>query len=79
MNPTTPYQAKFSLAYCVAVALLEGDVGLEQFTPERFDPMASHPAIAAFLSRIRVTVVDELTRKYPAAWPTRVVLSLRDG
>ncbi len=29
--PRTPYQAKFSIAYCVAAALAEGRVGLEQF------------------------------------------------
>src|SRR5688572_31481265 len=35
-RPRTPYQAKFSLAYCVAVALLEGRAGLEQFSGDRF-------------------------------------------
>ena len=35
-RPRTPYQAKFSMAYCVAVALLEGRAGLEQFAGERF-------------------------------------------
>ena len=80
MNPTSPYQAKFSLAYCVAVALLEGEVGLAQFTPDRFGPDGVRvPSIAALLAQTRVTVVDALTRKYPAAWPTRVTLALRDG
>ncbi len=36
-NPRTPYRAKFSLAYCVAAALVEGRVGLAQFSPDRFD------------------------------------------
>jgi 2-methylcitrate dehydratase PrpD len=80
MNPRSPYQAKFSLAYCVAVALLEGQVGLPQFAPDRFGPDGVRsPAIASLLSRTRVTVDDALTRKYPAAWPARLTLRLRDG
>ncbi|MGH9578939.1 MAG: MmgE/PrpD family protein, partial [Terriglobales bacterium] len=37
-NPRSPYGAKFSIAYCVAAALIDGRVGLEQFTPDRFGP-----------------------------------------
>src|SRR5687768_310047 len=35
-RPRTPYQAKFSMSYCVAVALVEGRAGLEQFAADRF-------------------------------------------
>jgi 2-methylcitrate dehydratase PrpD len=80
VNPRTPYQAKFSLAYCVAAALLERRVGLEQFAADRFgEPGVRHAPIAALLARTRVTVDDALTAKYPAAWPNRVTLVLRDG
>ena len=80
MNPRTPYQAKFSLAYCVAAALLEGALGLDQFAAERFaaDGMRDR-AIAELLRRIRVTVAEDLTAKYPTAWPARLTLTLRDG
>jgi 2-methylcitrate dehydratase PrpD len=79
-NPRTPYQAKFSIAYCVGAALLEGWVGLAQFTPERFDAAGVRdPAIAALLSRTHVTVAPELTALYPAAWPARLTLRLADG
>ena len=30
-NPSTPYSAKFSVPYCVAVALVKGGAGLEEF------------------------------------------------
>jgi 2-methylcitrate dehydratase PrpD len=80
MNPTTPYQAKFSLAYCVAAGLLEGWVGLEQFTPERF---AGHGVadkkIATLLRRVRVTVAPDVTAKYPAEWGTRLTFTLNDS
>lgn len=31
-NPSTPYSAKFSVPYCVGVALVKGGAGLEEFT-----------------------------------------------
>ena len=79
-NPRTPYQAKFSIAYCVASALFEGRVGLDQFRADRFGPGGvCHPAIAALLARTTVTVADDLTAKYPAAWPARVKVTLENG
>ena len=79
-NPSTPYRAKFSLAYCTAVALLEGQVGLEQFSAHRFaDDGVLEPAVAALLPRVRVSVRDDLTHAYPARWPTNVIVTLRDG
>ena len=80
LRPRTPYQAKFSMAYCVAVALLEGRAGLEQFGADRFrqDGVAL-PALAALLERTSVRVAEDLTAKYPAAWPARLTITLRDG
>jgi 2-methylcitrate dehydratase PrpD len=74
-RPATPYQAKFSIAYCVAVALLDGCCGLEQFAPERI----GGAAIARLLERTRVSVAEDLTARYPAAWPCRLAIRLRDG
>jgi 2-methylcitrate dehydratase PrpD len=80
MNPRTPYQAKFSLAYCVAAALLEGTLGLEQFAEERFGPDGVREAATAdLLGRVKVTVADDLTAKYPSAWPVRLAISLESG
>jgi 2-methylcitrate dehydratase PrpD len=80
MNPRTPYQAKFSLAYCAAAALLEGRLGLEQFAAERFGPDGVRDrAISALLRRIDVVVADDLTSRYPTAWPVRLTLTPKDG
>ena len=80
MDPRTPYQAKFSIAYCVAVGLLEGIVGLAQFGPERFGPDGvADPALAGLLRRTTVVVAPDLTARYPARWPARVALTLADG
>ncbi|MCC6318913.1 MAG: MmgE/PrpD family protein [Gemmatimonadaceae bacterium] len=79
-RPTSAYQAKFSLAYCVAAALLEGRVGLVQFSDDRFDGRGVRQAsIATLLPRIRVRATDELTARYPAAWGTRLTVLLTGG
>ncbi len=69
MNPKTPYQAKFSVAYSVAAAIEEGCAGLEQFSADR----------SVLLRKTRVRVAEDLTAKYPAAWPARVKITLDDG
>ena len=35
-EPATPYQAKFSMSYCIAAAVVEQQVTLETFTPSKF-------------------------------------------
>jgi 2-methylcitrate dehydratase PrpD len=80
LNPPNPFRAKFSLAYVTAAAFLEGRVGLEQFGPERFGAEGVvDRGIAALLPRVRIAISDELTARYPAAWPSRIRLTLKDG
>lgn len=80
LHPATPYQAKFSLAYVVCAALLEGAVGLPQFSDQRFrDGGVREPRLATLLSRVRATVSPELTAMYPAAWPNRLEIELKNG
>ncbi len=79
-RPRTPYQAKFSLAYCVAVALLEGRVGLAQFDPARFDADGPRdPAVRELLARTGIEVDPDLSARYPACWPARLEVRLADG
>jgi len=35
-EPATPYQAKFSMPYCIAAAVVDQQVTLETFTPSKF-------------------------------------------
>lgn len=80
LRPRTPYQAKFSVAYCVAAALVEGVVGLAQFDPARFDTDGvRQPSIAALLERTTVRADPTLTARYPERWPARVTLRLASG
>ena len=79
-NPSTPFKARFSLAYTVAVALVEGRCGLEQFAESRFDENGVRdPGVAGLLARIHIHAVPDLTDRYPAAWPVRLKVVYRDG
>jgi len=55
-------------------------VGLEQFASDRFEATGARDGVmSALLSNTRVTVEQDLTDMYPAAWPARVAVTLRDG
>jgi 2-methylcitrate dehydratase PrpD len=72
----TPLQGKFSMAYCVAVALLDGSVGLAQFTDER----VRRADVQALMPKIRMVIHPEQTTR--ECLPTRfseVMITLRDG
>jgi 2-methylcitrate dehydratase PrpD len=79
-RPRSAYEAQFSLAYCVAATLLEGGVPLHGFSHHDFtaDGPAT-PDVAALLGRTRVTVADDLTARYPRAWPARLTITLTNG
>jgi 2-methylcitrate dehydratase PrpD len=72
-EPKTGLEGKFSIQYCVAVALLDKRAGLAQFT----DARAADPALQALVRRIRKRV-DPLVD--PAGdFGTRITLNLSGG
>ncbi|MEM7028295.1 MAG: MmgE/PrpD family protein [Chloroflexota bacterium] len=80
MNPATPYQGKFSLAYCVSAGLLEGWVGLDQFSSDRFSENGVFDErIATLIRRTQVNVAPDITAKYPEEWGTRITFTQNDG
>jgi 2-methylcitrate dehydratase PrpD len=74
-NPTNVYQAKFSLQYCTAQALLHGRVGLHDFSPDRL----TDPAIRELMARIDLSVDPEIDAGYPVVWSARVSADLAGG
>jgi 2-methylcitrate dehydratase PrpD len=74
-NPETTYGAKFSLQYCVALALHRGRVNMTDFTPEAI----ADPELRPLLPRVALGVDPVFESRYPAEWPARVRLSLADG
>jgi 2-methylcitrate dehydratase len=73
--PKTRETADHSLPYCTAVALLDGDVFLPQFDPERF----TSPDVLKLLTKVKVHLEDALTPRYPNGIPNRIVVTLDDG
>lgn len=74
-NPTTEFEAKFSLAYTVAAAFTVGSVRLASFTPERI----SDPSLRELVGRIRPAVDDEFDAAFPGKRAARVRVTLDDG
>lgn len=74
-RPRTPYQAKFSIQYCVAAALIGGPPEMATFDPGRLDD----PGISGLLDRTTVEVDEGLEAAYPARWGAEVRVDLRDG
>lgn len=64
-NPQTRETADHSLPYCAAVALIDGKVGLEQFSEQRI----KDPDLQKFLSKIKVERNLEHNKQYPKAFP----------
>ncbi|HPK42850.1 MAG TPA: MmgE/PrpD family protein [Synergistales bacterium] len=72
---STPPAARFSLAYCLAAAIVFGKVGVEQFREEILDD----PRITAVTPRIRIEATPEMDAMHPEKWPSRTTVKLKNG
>lgn len=75
MQPRTAPEARFSIAYVVATALLHGSVRLAAFSQERLDS----PAIRALMERVQLEVEPQLDAAFPRQRAAQVRITLRDG
>jgi 2-methylcitrate dehydratase PrpD len=73
--PRTGAEAKFSLSYVVAHALLHGSVRLDAFAPERL----GSADIRSLMARTRVVADPDLTAAFPRQRAARVTATLADG
>lgn len=74
-DPTTPFEAQFSIPYCVAAALRLGSVRLAAFAGDRL----ADPALRALLGRVTLAVDPELDLAFPGRRGARVHITLDDG
>ncbi|MBI2348791.1 MAG: MmgE/PrpD family protein [Deltaproteobacteria bacterium] len=72
-RPSSSYGAKFSLPYSVAVMLVRGKAGLEEFS----DKAIRDPEILAVAQKVRYEL--DLTIDYPRHFSGHVRLRLKDG
>ena len=75
MHPRTAAEARFSIAYVVANALLYGSVRLAAFSPERL----ADPAVRALMEKIELSVDADIDRAFPGQRAARVTIQTRDG
>lgn len=74
-RPETRETADHSMPYCVAVALLDGQVSEAQFVADRIRA----EDVRALLPRIEVREDEALNSLYPEKVPTRISIELSDG
>ena len=75
VDPQTADQARFSLHYMVASALVHGSVRLSAFEPARLDD----PATRTLMRRITKALDPEVDAGFPGRRAARVTITLRDG
>ena len=75
LAPRTAGEARFSLPYVVATALLHGQVRLAAFAPDRL----ADPRIRELMARITLGVDPALDAAFPKQRAARVSIRLRNG
>ena len=74
-NVSTKEQADHSLAYVVAVAILDGQVMPEQYEPERI----LRADVQTLLGKVSVQSGTRFSERFPNEMPCRVKITLKDG
>src|SRR5437764_5613052 len=73
-QPETGLEGKFSMAFCMAAALVDGKVGLETFGSRVHDP-----AIRDLMARVAMRANPEIGKGVPALTQAVVTIACRDG
>jgi len=74
-EPEGGYQAKFSLPYVVAHALVYGPVRLDAYGPDKL----GNPAVRALMKKTELVADPELSKAFPRQRAARVEIELADG
>ncbi len=74
-KPETRESADHSLPYCLAVGLIEGELGPDQFKREQW----KDPKVLDLMSRIKIEIDKELSALYPPARPVILEIRIKNG
>jgi 2-methylcitrate dehydratase PrpD len=74
-QPASANEARFSIPYMVASALVHGSVRMAAYEPARLQD----PATLALLQRVEAVVDPEIDALFPGQRAARVAITLRDG
>jgi 2-methylcitrate dehydratase PrpD len=72
-KPKTALEAKFSMEYCVAIALLEGKVTLDEFT----DAKVLEPRVQQLIEKIRIVSDSKMEASSPLK--TSIMVRMKNG
>lgn len=75
LRPTTTMDAQFSLPYMVAVALTDGEAGVEQFREKKLQ----EPVALDLIDKMRWEVSPDAEALYPEAYLAEMDITLSDG
>lgn len=75
MNPATDNEARFSIPFVVATALVHGSVRMAAYEPPRLED----PRTRSLMQRVKVSVDPEIDARFPGQRAARVQFTLRDG
>jgi 2-methylcitrate dehydratase len=73
--PETREEADHSLLYLLAIALAEGNVGIEQYNRELW----KDPKVRDLMGRITITIDEEFNRNFPVKRPAHLEIIARQG
>jgi 2-methylcitrate dehydratase PrpD len=77
-RPRTEMEAKFSLEYAVARAILDGQIGPQQFTPDKI----KEPRLQCLIEKIKPNYYDASEYESKEEWtrlPVKIVISMKNG
>jgi 2-methylcitrate dehydratase PrpD len=73
--PTSGLEAKFSMEFCAAAAVVFGRVGIDTFS----DSCLSHPGVRRVMPRVTMRVDEELGKSAPSLTQAAVTVTTADG
>lgn len=74
-HPKTRETADHSLPFCVAVALADGKISPQSFSPHRLNDTV----LLNLMQKIRVEEVKDFSERYPDAMPTKIDVTMMEG
>lgn len=73
--PENSHKAKFSIPYCLGLAILNKKISTDMFT----DKWLKHPEIQSFIPKVKIYEDPYFSEKYPERWDARVEFHFYTG
>ncbi len=74
-HPDSRDTADHSIAYVIAIALLDGDVNKESYSEAKLND----PRLRTILDKMTLQERPEFTKKFPSSWPCRIEIKTKSG